>query len=130
MAAAPKSVSFRAKAQSPHPTKLDIGCIPHRESQTAAARRSHSAAPESMRPVPIAITDDHRALADSVSQLLSRRDARAAARALIDAPAEDKPPFWADLISLGLTGLHVPEEYGGAGGDLTDLVVAVEELGS
>jgi 3-oxochol-4-en-24-oyl-CoA dehydrogenase len=79
--------------------------------------------------VPIAITDDHRALADAVSQLLTRRDARAAARALLEAPAEEPPAFWGDLVSLGLLGLHVPEEYGGAGGDLTDLVVAVEELG-
>src|SRR4051794_1782533 len=30
---------------------------------------------------------------------------------------------------MGLLGLHVPEEYGGSGGELTDLVVAVEELG-
>jgi alkylation response protein AidB-like acyl-CoA dehydrogenase len=80
--------------------------------------------------VPIAITDDHKALADAVSQLLSRRDARAAARALLETPTEEKPAFWADLVGLGLPGLHVPEEYGGASGDLTDLVVAVEELGA
>ena len=80
--------------------------------------------------MPIAITDDHKALADSVSQLLTRRDALAAARALLEAPEEQPPAFWDDLVGLGLTGLHVPEEYGGHGGDLTDLVVAVEELGS
>jgi 3-oxochol-4-en-24-oyl-CoA dehydrogenase len=80
--------------------------------------------------VPIAITDDHRALADAVSQLLSRRDSRAAARARLESAAEDPLTFWADLVGLGLPGLHVPEEYGGAGADLTDLVVAGEELGS
>jgi alkylation response protein AidB-like acyl-CoA dehydrogenase len=80
--------------------------------------------------VPIAITDDHKALADAVTQLLTRRDALASARALLEAPQEEAPVFWADLVGLGLPGLHVPEEYGGAGGDLTDLVVAVEELGS
>ena len=79
--------------------------------------------------MPIAITDDHRALADAVSQLLTRRDSRAAARALLEAPVEEPPAFWSDLVALGLLGLHVPEEYGGAGGDLTDLVVALEELG-
>ncbi|HET7406754.1 MAG TPA: acyl-CoA dehydrogenase [Mycobacteriales bacterium] len=77
----------------------------------------------------IAITDDHRSLADSVAQTLRRRDARAAAHALLDAPTEERPAFWSDLVSLGLTGLHVPEEYGGAGGGIEDLVVAVEELG-
>ena len=80
--------------------------------------------------MPIAITDDHRALADAVSQLLTRRDAVGAARALLEAPEEAAPAFWSDLVGLGLPGLHVPEEYGGAGGDLTDLVVAVEELGA
>ncbi|GAB2482427.1 acyl-CoA dehydrogenase family protein [Jatrophihabitans fulvus] len=30
---------------------------------------------------------------------------------------------------LGLFGLNVPEEYGGAGGDFTSLCVAIEELG-
>ncbi|HMC67674.1 MAG TPA: acyl-CoA dehydrogenase family protein, partial [Mycobacteriales bacterium] len=79
--------------------------------------------------MPIAITDDQRALADSVSQLLRRRDARADARALLEAPEEKPPAAWPDLVEMGVLGLHVPEEYGGAGGDLTDLVVAVEELG-
>ena len=80
--------------------------------------------------MPIAITDDHKALADAVSQLLTRRESKAAARALLEAPTEEAPTFWSDLVGLGLPGLHVPEEYGGAGGDLTDLVVAVEELGA
>jgi alkylation response protein AidB-like acyl-CoA dehydrogenase len=77
----------------------------------------------------IAITDDHRALADSVAQVLRRRDARAANRALLEAPAEEKPALWDDLVGLGLLGLHLPEEYGGSGGTAEDLVVAVEELG-
>src|SRR5438270_5274352 len=79
--------------------------------------------------MPIAITDDHRSLADSVSQLLTRRDARAAARALLEAPTEQRPALWSDLVGLGLPGLHISEEYGGSGGGLEDLVVAVEELG-
>jgi 3-oxochol-4-en-24-oyl-CoA dehydrogenase len=77
----------------------------------------------------IAITEDHRSLAESVSQLLRRREARAAARALLEAPSEERPSLWSDLVGMGLTGLHVPEEYGGAGGGFEELVVAVEELG-
>jgi len=79
--------------------------------------------------MPIAITDDQRALADSVAQTLRRREARAAARALLEAPTEPTPELWPDLVGLGLPGLHVPEEYGGSGGNIEDLVVAVEELG-
>src|SRR3954454_8054124 len=79
--------------------------------------------------MPIAITDDQRALADSVAQLLRRRDARADARALLEAPEEKPPAAWRELVGMGVLGLHIPEEYGGSGGDLTDLVVAVEEFG-
>src|SRR4029078_5706047 len=33
------------------------------------------------------------------------------------------------MVELGLFGLVVPEEYGGAGADFTSLCVAIEELG-
>jgi 3-oxochol-4-en-24-oyl-CoA dehydrogenase len=77
----------------------------------------------------IAITDDHRALAGTASDFLGNRDARGAARALLEAPDEGRPPFWDDLVGLGWLGLHVPEEHGGSGFGLEELVVVVEELG-
>jgi hypothetical protein len=77
----------------------------------------------------IAITDDHRALAGTASDFLTRRDARGAARALLEAPDEALPPFWDDLVGLGWLGLHVPEEHGGSGYGLEELVVVVEALG-
>jgi 3-oxochol-4-en-24-oyl-CoA dehydrogenase len=77
----------------------------------------------------IAITDDHRALAGTASDFLGKRDARGAARALLEAPDEGRPPFWDDLVGLGWLGLHVPEEHGGSGFGLEELVVVVEELG-
>jgi alkylation response protein AidB-like acyl-CoA dehydrogenase len=80
--------------------------------------------------VPIAITDDHRALGDSVRRLMNQRDVRAAARGLLEAEVEEPPAVWADLVGLGLPGLHVPEEHGGADGGVPDLVVVVEELGA
>ncbi len=86
--------------------------------------------PGTVRPMPIAITDDHIALADTVADLLQRRDAKAAARALLEAPAETTPEFWAEVAQLGWLGLHVPEEHGGSGYGLSELVVVVEELGA
>jgi alkylation response protein AidB-like acyl-CoA dehydrogenase len=77
----------------------------------------------------IAITDDHRALADTASDFLTKQGARAAARALLEAPEEGLPPFWDDLRSVGWLGLHIPEEHGGSGYGLPELVVVVEELG-
>jgi len=77
----------------------------------------------------IAITDDHRALAETASELLQKHDARGAARALLEAGAEQLPPFWAELAAVGWLGLHLPEEHGGSGYGLPELVVVVEELG-
>ena len=77
----------------------------------------------------IAITDDHRALADTASDFLLKRDARSAARALLEAKVEEAPPFWKDLAGLGWLGLHLPEEHGGSGYGLEELVIVVEELG-
>ncbi|HEY2812254.1 MAG TPA: acyl-CoA dehydrogenase [Acidimicrobiales bacterium] len=77
----------------------------------------------------IAITDDHRALADTASDFLLKRDSRGAARELLEAETEGLPPFWSDLSKLGWLGLHLPDEYGGSGFGLPELVVVVEELG-
>jgi alkylation response protein AidB-like acyl-CoA dehydrogenase len=77
----------------------------------------------------IAITDDHRALADTATDFLSKHAARAASRSLLEAPEEIMPPFWQDLAGLGWLGLHVPEEFGGSGFGIEELVVVVEALG-
>src|SRR5580700_2215076 len=79
--------------------------------------------------MPIAITDDHKALALTASDFLTKHDARGAARALLEADHEEIPAFWADLSALGWLGLHVPEAHGGSGFGLPELVVVVEELG-
>jgi alkylation response protein AidB-like acyl-CoA dehydrogenase len=36
---------------------------------------------------------------------------------------------WKKMAELGWTGLILPEEYGGAGGDFVDMVVVLEEMG-
>ena len=77
----------------------------------------------------IAITDDHRALAETVADFCAKRDVRGVARALLEDADESMPAFWAELAGLGWLGLHVPEEHGGSGYGLEELVVVVEELG-
>ncbi len=77
----------------------------------------------------IAITDDHRALADTASDFLRKHDARGAARALLEADEEGLPPFWEELRRLGWLGLHLPEDHGGSGFGIPELAVVVEELG-
>ncbi len=77
----------------------------------------------------IAITEEHRALAQTVSDFLAKNGARAAARALLDAESEELPSFWRELGPLGWLGLAVPEEHGGSGFGLPELVVVAEEMG-
>ncbi len=77
----------------------------------------------------IAITDDHRELAEVARGFLTSQKARWAARSLLDATDEPRPGFWQNLVELGWLGLHVEEEYGGSGFGLPELVVVIEELG-
>jgi alkylation response protein AidB-like acyl-CoA dehydrogenase len=79
--------------------------------------------------MPIAISDDHQALAQTVSEFLAARGARAAARNLLEAKADGLPDFWGEVGKLGWLGLHLPEEYGGSGFGLSELVIVVEQFG-
>jgi 3-oxochol-4-en-24-oyl-CoA dehydrogenase len=77
----------------------------------------------------IAITEEHRALEEVVRAFLGAHKARLAARELLDSDAEQLPSYWPELAELGWLGLHIPEQYGGSGYGLEELVVVVEELG-
>ena len=77
----------------------------------------------------IAITEEHRALAQSVADFLTDHQSRAAARSLLDAEVDALPAFWAELANLGLLGLHVPEELGGSGFGLPETLVVAEQMG-
>jgi len=76
----------------------------------------------------LAITDDHRTLAEVARAFLTDQNARAAARERLDDGAEPVPPYWKQLCELGWLGLHLPEEYGGQGYGVPELAVVLEEL--
>ncbi|MEV0055899.1 acyl-CoA dehydrogenase family protein [Saccharopolyspora shandongensis] len=68
------------------------------------------------------ITAEQRMLQDALEQLLSRHDPAAA--------EEAAERLWRQLSDeLGVTGLYVPEEFGGAGGTFTDLAAVMEAMG-
>ncbi|MFM9034581.1 MAG: acyl-CoA dehydrogenase [Mycobacterium sp.] len=79
--------------------------------------------------MPIALTDDHRELGEVARSFLTAQKARWAARELLDADEETRPPFWGELAELGWLGLHIDETYGGSGFGLPELVVVIDELG-
>ena len=77
----------------------------------------------------IAISEEHRALAQTAAGFLTRHQSRAAARSLLEAETDALPAFWAELGGLGLLGLHVPEEHGGSGFGLAETLVVAEQMG-
>ena len=77
----------------------------------------------------IAITDEHRALAQTVSDFLDKNGARTASRSLLTAENEELPAFWGELGQLGWLGLHLPEEFGGSGFGLPEVVIVAEGMG-
>ena len=77
----------------------------------------------------IAITEEHRALAQTVVGLLTKHQSRAAARGLLTEEADARPAFWAELGGLGLLGLHISEEHGGSGFGLAETLVVAEQMG-
>ena len=79
--------------------------------------------------MPIAITDEHQELGASVRAVLADHGALAANRALLEADAEALPSFWGQMAALGWLGIHLPEEHGGAGAGLGELVVVLDEVG-
>jgi 3-oxochol-4-en-24-oyl-CoA dehydrogenase len=81
-----------------------------------------------MAAMSIAITEDHRSLADTVRSFADKRDLRGAARQRLESPTDELPEFWSELAELGWLGLHLPEDVGGSGYGIDELVIVVEEL--
>ncbi|MFE9880232.1 acyl-CoA dehydrogenase [Streptomyces sp. NPDC005784] len=75
----------------------------------------------------IAVTPEQRELAEAVRGWITRAVPPEEVRKLLDAPGGGRPPFWDALAAQGLLAVHLPEAYGGGGGDLVDLAVVVEE---
>jgi len=76
--------------------------------------------------VPIATTDEQRAVGAAVRAWAQRTQPVATARAQEDRPDAWRE-HWADLAGLGVFAAAVPEAAGGAGGSIADLAVLVEQ---
>ncbi|TQM02806.1 acyl-CoA dehydrogenase family protein [Pseudonocardia kunmingensis] len=73
--------------------------------------------------------DEQIALAEAVARLLEKECAPEAMRSLWDDPTGRSPALRRGLAGIGLPGILVPEEHGGAAGSLLDLVLVLEEIG-
>ena len=89
-----------------------------------------SAAPTSHDEVDLLYTDVEDALRASVRDLVAARCPAARVIALYDGDRAIEGPLWASLArDLGVAGLLVPEEQGGAGASAREAAVVLEELG-
>jgi len=70
-------------------------------------------------------SDEQRELRDQVRRFLAQH---ASPRSAIAAGGHD-PALWRGMAELGLLGIAIPEEYGGAGAGYLELCVVAEEVG-
>ena len=68
------------------------------------------------------------ALRDLARDLFEKESPPSRLRELWDGAGRD-PSVWRAMAAVGLTGLTVPEEHGGMGGDDVDLALVLEEAG-
>ncbi|GAB2632331.1 acyl-CoA dehydrogenase [Prescottella soli] len=77
----------------------------------------------------IGLSDEDRELRDSVRGWAARHATPTVIREAVEAKSETRPAYWGSLAELGMLGLHLPEEVGGAGYGLVELAIVTEELG-
>jgi alkylation response protein AidB-like acyl-CoA dehydrogenase len=74
-------------------------------------------------------TPEQYALRDAARELFEKECSPSRLRAVWDADGVRDDGAWRALASVGITGLTIPESYGGQGGDALDLVLVLEEAG-
>ena len=72
---------------------------------------------------------DRAALRTAVAELLADHCTETDVRRVMDTPEGFDRKTWLRLAELGLQGLAVPEEHGGAGSSFEEVSVVLEELG-
>jgi alkylation response protein AidB-like acyl-CoA dehydrogenase len=74
-------------------------------------------------------SDEQEALRDGVRAFLESESPSSYWRAMMEDERGFEDEVWAKLVELGWVGLLVPEQHGGLGLGLVDLVVLMEEMG-
>ncbi|MBV9091858.1 MAG: acyl-CoA dehydrogenase [Mycobacteriaceae bacterium] len=79
--------------------------------------------------MPIAITPEHKELADSVRALVERVAPSEVLHTALETPIENPPPYWRAAAEQGLQGVHLSESVGGQGFGILELAVVIAEFG-
>jgi alkylation response protein AidB-like acyl-CoA dehydrogenase len=75
------------------------------------------------------LSEEQELLQQTIRQFAANECGPARVRELFDAEEELDRELWSGLVELGVGGLHLPEEHGGAGLSLLELALAAEVLG-
>ena len=74
--------------------------------------------------------EERQMLRETVASLIDKHASSAAVRAAMESPRGYDESLWSMLCEqVGVAALVVPEEFGGAGGELADAAAVLEELG-
>ncbi|TFV55862.1 acyl-CoA dehydrogenase [Mycobacterium sp. PS03-16] len=79
--------------------------------------------------MPIAITEEHNDLADSVRSLVARVAPSEVLHEALENPVPNPPPYWKAAAEQGLMGVHLPESVGGQGFGILELAITLAEFG-
>jgi alkylation response protein AidB-like acyl-CoA dehydrogenase len=79
--------------------------------------------------MPIAITPEHKDLADSVRALVERVAPSEVLHAALETPIGNPPPYWQAAAEQGLQGVHLSESVGGQGFGILELAIVIAEFG-
>jgi alkylation response protein AidB-like acyl-CoA dehydrogenase len=76
------------------------------------------------------LTEEHRLLMETLRGFAARECPAARLRELFEEGRGHDPELWHGLAEMGVTGLAISEEFGGAGLEILDLALAAEVLGN
>ncbi|MBU9762638.1 acyl-CoA dehydrogenase [Mycobacterium sp. TNTM28] len=79
--------------------------------------------------MPLAITSEHRDLADSVRSLVARVAPSEVLHEALETPVPNPPPYWKAAAEQGLQGVHLAESVGGQGFGILELAITLAEFG-
>src|SRR5437667_6956409 len=109
--------------------------MPRSASPTTWAARARSGAspcsPTASEGIPMdfGFSEEQEMLRKSARDFLAKESPMTYVRQMMEDDRGFQDEQWRKMAELGWTGLILPEEHGGAGGDFVDMVVVLEEMG-
>ena len=85
---------------------------------------------ERARRIQITFTDEQEQFRTTIRRFMTEKSPPTEVRRLMDTAEGYDPEIWRQLSDqLGLPGIHIPEQYGGAGFGMVELGIVMEEMG-